>query len=245
MSTRACIGIIKTNNTVITTYLHNDGYPEHAGKVLSTSYKDNNKVNQLLKLGKYGISTLGYDIGKKHNFNDTGDKVCTFYGRDRGEFRDNLEKWSNLKDCISNFDQNYLYLFVEKTKKWLAFDGYGRPIDLQEGKQVKTKRQLLEDKLRPIIRKLIKEETVRLKPHPVVGDDTTLDLNNLNGMQNSNWKTKPGSIYTWTDSEGEYPAVKVKCLGADGRMCYFEVLEGKYKHTYIVVDSLIYGKEIS
>lgn len=89
------------------------------------------------------------------------------------------------------------------------------------------------------------------KGHSALGDGSEEDLtSNELGTTSSIWKTVPGKIYKWTDSEGDYQPVKVKCLGYNknsrgGRIAYFEVLQGNEKGTYIQIDAYTHGDEIS
>ncbi len=59
-------------------------------------YKDNDKVEELIKNGS--LSSLGEEIGVKHNFEDRKDSMCKFYGRDRGE-----ENVAEISDNIQDF----------------------------------------------------------------------------------------------------------------------------------------------
>jgi len=57
MSTNAMIYAKQKDNSVKGIYLHWDGYPEWAGRVLLNDYKDDEKVQKLIALG--GLSSLG------------------------------------------------------------------------------------------------------------------------------------------------------------------------------------------
>ena len=68
MSTRCLIGKKRKRYHVI--YSHWDGYPEKPGVgwTLKKYYTNPSKINKLIDLG--GISSLGAEIGRKHDFND-------------------------------------------------------------------------------------------------------------------------------------------------------------------------------
>ena len=83
MATRSTIAIERKDGTVAQVYCHWDGYPEHNGKVLLEHYSDPAKRERLIEHGD--ISSLGEDIGEKHDFDMRPDGWTTFYGRDRGE----------------------------------------------------------------------------------------------------------------------------------------------------------------
>ena len=67
-ATRSMIGIQEPNGKITATYCHYDGYPEGVGKMLKKFYKNPSVIKKLVTLGKNGISTLGKNIGKKHDF---------------------------------------------------------------------------------------------------------------------------------------------------------------------------------
>jgi hypothetical protein len=86
MATRSLIGKLNSDNTVTYVYCHWDGYPEHTGAILKHHYTTSEKIDELLALGD--LSVLGKEIGEKHNFIDRSNKSwCTFYGRDRNEYK--------------------------------------------------------------------------------------------------------------------------------------------------------------
>lgn len=83
MGTRSQIGMELADKTVESVYCHFDGYVEGVGKTLVEHYTDPKKVAMLISHG--GMSSLGDEIGDKHDFNHREENVCTFYHRDRGE----------------------------------------------------------------------------------------------------------------------------------------------------------------
>jgi len=116
MSTRSFIAI-KKEDGYEGIYCHFDGYPEGVGKILYRHYKDEKKVKELIALGN--ISSLGEEIGNKHDFNDRPDNETTAYGRDRGEAETKptfCATKAELKDVASECSCEYLYIF--ENEKW-------------------------------------------------------------------------------------------------------------------------------
>lgn len=83
MATRCGVGIHNPDNTVSGIYVHWDGGPEWAGRILATHYTDPVKVRALVAHG--ACSSLGAEIGERHPFSEWRPEWCTFYRRDRGD----------------------------------------------------------------------------------------------------------------------------------------------------------------
>jgi len=112
MATRSAIGMEK-DGKILAVYCHWDGYLENNGEILYRHYQSTDKIFQMLSYGD--LSSLGAEIGEKHNFNDkvTGN-WCKYYGRDRGE--DGVEmRVFNSRDEFLNFydDSEYFYLWTD------------------------------------------------------------------------------------------------------------------------------------
>lgn len=111
MSTNATISRMNADKTISTIYLHWDGDLDGAGKVLKEHYSDPAKVDELIALGD--LSSLGEEIGTKHDFDDRPDgKVCFAYGRDRGENNTVAHKFRSLAE-LDDERQKYNYLFKD------------------------------------------------------------------------------------------------------------------------------------
>ena len=119
MSTRSHIGVRNLDGTVDYIYCHWDGYPENNGKILTENYADMDKVNGLMKLGD--LSSLGEEIGEKHDFNNRIEGMCHAYGRDRGETRVGVTTTSFNK-LIKDDNVDYVYVF--DGDYWECFDTY-------------------------------------------------------------------------------------------------------------------------
>ena len=118
MATRAVIAKEQPTGQIKASYLHYDGYPEHAGAILSKHYADDVSIDILLMHGD--ISCLGERIGIKIDFSDFKllheSKQCRFYHRDRNEklVLEVLDEQCELEsygkdDCMAE----YIYLFRE------------------------------------------------------------------------------------------------------------------------------------
>ena len=128
--TRSQIGKIDKSGKIVSTYVHYDGYPENMVPLLK-NYKDSKSVDQLLKLGKAGISYLDAKIGDKPlDFNNPEKGITLFYGRDRNEKGDmttkadvkNVAKY--LKGVANQSGAEYAYLYDERDGKWYMADTY-------------------------------------------------------------------------------------------------------------------------
>lgn len=124
MATRSRIGI-EGKNGITSIYCHWDGYPEHNGKILVEHYADEAKIEQLMKLGN--LSSLGAEIGTKHDFDQRVEGECTFYGRDRGEKNITARKHIDV-EAFLDYREDFNYLF--RNGKWECFDYDKQPVDL-------------------------------------------------------------------------------------------------------------------
>ncbi len=120
MSTRsAIIAHLPATNIYRGIYCHNDGYidaPHGVGHVLHTHFRDRAKVEQLIALGD--ISSLGAEIGEKHNFNENRDGVCRAYHRDHGDDFNVADgpTWAEVAAQIGH--NGYVYVF--ENDRWLV-----------------------------------------------------------------------------------------------------------------------------
>jgi hypothetical protein len=116
MGTRSFIGFVNPDNTATAVYCHWDGYPSNNGKILLQNYETHEKVSQLLSFGN--ISSLGEEIGTKHDFDKRPEGKCTFYNRDRNEEWNSIKPktYSNVAEFLQKCDEEYTYLF--RDNKW-------------------------------------------------------------------------------------------------------------------------------
>jgi len=124
MATRSNIAIEREDGSVEMIYCHYDGYPEYNGKMLEEHYTDVDKVEKLISLGS--ISSLREEVepqsGSAHSFESPDPNVTVAYHRDRGEDLQAPAKFVNINQAVgSSLEQEYLYVFSVKTKKWKHF----------------------------------------------------------------------------------------------------------------------------
>lgn len=131
--TRSQVGKIDKKGKITSVYVHYDGYPDHMVPMIKNY--DKKGVDQLVKLGKSGISYLDKNIGKKQDFNQPVKGTTLFYGRDRGENNDMTTTWSNAADIKGYFKEvandggaEYVYLYDERDGKWYMGDTYGSSV---------------------------------------------------------------------------------------------------------------------
>lgn len=115
MGTRSYIAMeLENDQGYRAVYCHWDGYPSHNGRILHDHYSDPAKLTALLDLGS--ISSLGTDLGEKHDFNNRGNNPAqtTFYGRDRGEQGTEAVIYPGLNalmDMVGDSWAEYLYVY--------------------------------------------------------------------------------------------------------------------------------------
>lgn len=132
MGARSRIAVANADGSFTSIYCHWDGYPSHHGVILRDHYSDPAKVAHLIALGS--LSTLGPEIGKKHNFDKAPEGVCNAYGRDRGEKDVNPERSENFEAlCALTQETGGEFLYVFKGGNWFVAEGgvayFGNPAD--------------------------------------------------------------------------------------------------------------------
>jgi hypothetical protein len=110
MGTRSTIAIQNADNTVTGIYCHWDGYLEHNGKILASSYTTEAAVRELIALGD--LSILGETVGSRQNFDNPVKGTCVAYGRDRNETGVDAATFDSHADLLESFGQGFDYLFV-------------------------------------------------------------------------------------------------------------------------------------
>ena len=87
--------------------------------MLLNHYTDPAKVDALLQLGD--ISSLGEEIGEKHNFDSRTEGVCNAYGRDRGEKGVECKHYADAESLAAMLKDSwteYCYIFRVSDGKW-------------------------------------------------------------------------------------------------------------------------------
>lgn len=112
MGTRSLIARKLADGKYRTIYCHWDGYPSHQAPRLVAGYSTPAKVTQLMRLGD--LSSLGYELGKKHDFDNHHSRWCTAYGRDRGAQHCEsqvVEGHDGLRQLARSYGVDYVYLW--------------------------------------------------------------------------------------------------------------------------------------
>lgn len=114
MSTNSRIGILNEDGSVLSVYCHWDGYPSYVGGILLNHYSNQDKIREMMSHGD--MSSIGPEIGEKHDFNGRPDDSCTFYGRDRGEEGVEAKLKKDEAEYSRTLSEQYMYLF--KNGSW-------------------------------------------------------------------------------------------------------------------------------
>lgn len=117
MSTRALISIEDAEKKCRSIYVHFDGYPSGAGRILIDHYNTRESAEALLTLGF--LSALGECLApnpdEHHDYENPVEGVCIAYHRDRGEAFRPATIWANAEEMRSKasdrFWAEYVYLF--------------------------------------------------------------------------------------------------------------------------------------
>ena len=115
MSTRSNIAIQKPNGTILSIYVHSDGYPDGVGQGLIDNYKTYISAEKLFRYGD--ASYLGSTL-----------KECSCYHRDWQRDLDKAHVHKNFESFKKFYSGDvfieFVYLF--KDGQWLVSDNYSR-----------------------------------------------------------------------------------------------------------------------
>jgi hypothetical protein len=150
MATRARIGILQKDGSVLASYQHWDGYPGGLGYNLCDHWTDAVKVTKAIKLGN--ASKWGFIIGTKVDFDDRHDPLHevqnVYYDRDRGEKDQGPRTYKDEAEYLAegfNSGEEYIYLlkstgkkdFIGKTVGEWFYSAYGKPFKALEEDAIK------------------------------------------------------------------------------------------------------------
>ena len=116
MSTRSNIAIQKPDGSILSIYVHSDGYPDGVGQCLIDSYKTYISAEKLFRYGD--ASYLGSTL-----------KECSFYHRD---WKRDLDK-AHVHKNFESFKKYYAgdvfieFVYLYKNGQWLVSDNYSKP----------------------------------------------------------------------------------------------------------------------
>lgn len=119
-ATRSTVAIEDKKGKVHGTYVHYDGYVDGVGAILKKNFTKADKVEKLLDLGKYGISSIDKSIdgGDDHTWAKPKKGETVFYGRDRGEKNNMSSEFKDRDAFLDRHTEEYAYMYSVKDKKW-------------------------------------------------------------------------------------------------------------------------------
>lgn len=121
MATRAAIAIANDTH-LLGVYLHWDGYPSHAGRILTQHWNRRALVELLIAQGD--ISSIGAGLGIKHDFDGPRPAdSCTFYRRDRGEEGCDAREFRTAEDFVEEMAAagcEFFYIFGWDDRWWIS-----------------------------------------------------------------------------------------------------------------------------
>ena len=115
MSTRSNIAIQKPNGTILSIYVHSDGYPDGVGQGLIDNYKTYISAEKLFRYGD--ASYLGSTL-----------KECSFYHRDWQRDLDPAQVHKNFESFKTYYagDVFIEFVYLYKNGQWLVSDNYSK-----------------------------------------------------------------------------------------------------------------------
>lgn len=150
MGTRALVGIENADGTVLTSYVHYDGYPEGLGYTLVEHYSDRTKMEDAVCLGdaSYWAEEHSPADGVRHDFMHRAEGVSVYYGRDRGETRIDAVEYSSIDaalDAVGNAGEEYGYVLTTDGL-WVMRERYNKRIVWDAEYSIREMRGELEEK---------------------------------------------------------------------------------------------------
>ena len=125
MATRSTIALEFADGTVGQVYCHWDGYLSYNGALLNDHYKDPFKVRELIDMGD--LSSLGSEIGRKHDFDSRIVDECTFYGRDRKDADSEATYFADFSEYFTESQsEDYDYILRKDGQWYVRHDGSNR-----------------------------------------------------------------------------------------------------------------------
>ena len=111
--TRGQFGKIDNRGNITSVYTHYDSYPDNMLPIIKKSFKGGKNVDTILSKG--ANSGLDSDISK-----------INFYGDGSVANNGNIKKIDLYLSSVSDDGAEYVYLWDEKSKKWMMADIYGK-----------------------------------------------------------------------------------------------------------------------
>ena len=151
--TRGQFGKIDNKGNITSVYTHYDSYPDNMLPIIKKSFKNGKNVDDVLSKGaNSGLST---DISKINFYND-GTANTT------GSIK-NIDNY--LKDADRDGGAEFVYLWDEKSKKWMMADLYQGSGLVPAFESVVTEAKFVKDFNRDVLNAKTKEEVLELYPN--------------------------------------------------------------------------------
>ena len=151
--TRGQFGKIDKAGNITSVYTHYDSYPENMLPIIKKSFKGGKNVDSVIDKG--ANSGLDADISKINFYND-GTTNTT------GSIK-NIDNY--LKDADRDGGAEFVYLWDEKSKKWMMADIYGGSGLVPAFESVVTEAKFVKDFNRDVLNAKTKEEVLELYPN--------------------------------------------------------------------------------
>ena len=151
--TRGQFGKIDKAGNITSVYTHYDSYPENMLPIIKKSFKGGKNVDNVIDKG--ANSGLDADISKINFYND-GTTNTT------GSIK-NIDNY--LKDADRDGGAEFVYLWDEKSKKWMMADIYGGSGLVPAFESVVTEAKFVKDFNRDVLNAKTKEEVLELYPN--------------------------------------------------------------------------------
>ena len=116
MSTRSRIGILFPDDSILSVYLHWDGYPEWLGATLEEHYNTYEKASELIDGGNMSSCYSDNEYNSETGEYEKIEPRATYYGGDDEApiLSKNFDEFTRI-DCW----QEYSYVFVKD--RWVAY----------------------------------------------------------------------------------------------------------------------------
>ena len=139
MSTRSNIAIQKPNGTILSIYVHSDGYPDGVGQCLIDNYET------------YGSSLRLFEHGDASYLGSTL-KECSFYHRDWQRKLDKAHVHKNFESFKKYYASDIFieFVYLYKDGQWLVSDNYSKAelefVPVTEHKDYSGKKSFMTEK---------------------------------------------------------------------------------------------------
>ena len=151
--TRGQFGKIDKAGNITSVYTHYDSYPDNMLPIIKKSFKNGKNVDDVLSKG--ANSGLDSDISK---INFYGDGSVASNGSIK-----RIDKY--LQDARDEEGAEFVYLWDEKSKKWMMADIYGETGLVPAFESVVTEAKFVKDFNRDVLNAKTKEEVLELYPN--------------------------------------------------------------------------------